>query len=403
MNARTVWMLALMAILALPDPAAAIPAFGRKYRVSCSLCHNPAPRLNAFGENFAANGFQFAVGEAARDTIATGDPLLTLLQRIDIAFRLDAYVTATEPMGSDEGRVDLQTPYGVKMLMGGPIADKVSYYMYFFLAERGAVTGLEDAFVQFSDLGGSGVSLIAGQFQVSDPMFKRELRLPLEDYQLYRVRVGEARADLTYDRGLFATYDPWGGAGLSLMLVNGSGIRAAAADRNFDQDPFKSVALHLTQELGPLRVGGFGYYGRERADGVSDRILIFGPDATLALGPTTELNMQYLRREDTNPLMTAGGPDAEVDSFLGELILGPYGDQGRWWATALYNWIDADQPLLSLRLGEQNVGSGYLERYSTVAGGVHYLLRRNIRLVGEVGWDLERDVPRLSVGSTLAW
>lgn len=51
------------------------------------------------------------------------------------------------------------------------------------------MAGLEDAYVQFTDVGGSGVSVIAGQFQVSDPLFKRELRLEYEDYQPYRVRV----------------------------------------------------------------------------------------------------------------------------------------------------------------------------------------------------------------------
>ena len=39
---------------------------------------------------------------------------------------------------------------------------------------------------------GPNVSVLAGQFQVSDPLFKRELRLEYEDYQPYRVRVGES-------------------------------------------------------------------------------------------------------------------------------------------------------------------------------------------------------------------
>ena len=147
-----------------------------------------------------------AVGEAPRDTIDTGDSLLTLLRRIDLAFRLDAYVSASEPIGSDATRVDLQTPYNIKVLTGGPIADRISYYMYFFMSERGEVAGLEDAYIQFTDLGGSGVNLMVGQFQASDPLFKRELRLEFEDYQAYRVRVGEVRADLTYDRGLMATH-----------------------------------------------------------------------------------------------------------------------------------------------------------------------------------------------------
>ena len=101
--------------------------------------------------------------------------------------------------------------------------------------------------------------------------------------------------------------------------------------------------------------------------------------------------------------MVEGGPSTTVDSFVGEVVLGPFGPQGRWYATALYNWIDADQPLVSLRLGEQDVGDGYLERYQTATGGVQYLLRRNVRLLAESGWDIERDAPRFALGTTLAW
>ena len=35
----------------------AIPAFARKYGLSCKICHDPFPRLNAYGEDFAGNGF----------------------------------------------------------------------------------------------------------------------------------------------------------------------------------------------------------------------------------------------------------------------------------------------------------------------------------------------------------
>jgi hypothetical protein len=61
-------------------PPSLLPSFARKYNVSCNLCHNPAPRLTAFGEQFAANGFELAPGEQPRDTIDTGDPLLRLLR-----------------------------------------------------------------------------------------------------------------------------------------------------------------------------------------------------------------------------------------------------------------------------------------------------------------------------------
>lgn len=406
MTSRFILTLTLLGVGTLFDAASAhaIPAFARRYQVSCQMCHDPAPRLNAFGEAFAANGFEFTPAEPPRDTIEVGDPLLRLIRRLDLAVRFDGYLAYARPTGRDGRGLDLQTPYNIKVLSGGPIADRISYYMYFFLSERGEVAGLEDAYLQFTDVAGSGVSVIAGQFQVSDPLFKRELRLPVEDYQPYRVRVGNVRADLTYERGLLATYDPWAGGALAVMLVNGQGLREAGEDRMYDRDALKNVALHLSQELHPrLRLGVFGYWGREAAEGERDRIVVWGPDATLVPREKVEINLQFLRREDSNPLLTPAGTSSRVNSVLGEVVAGPWGDQGRWYATALYNWIEADRPLVSLRLGEQQTPTGYLDRYQTVSGGLHYLLERNIRVVGEAGWDLERQEPRVTVGATLAW
>jgi hypothetical protein len=40
----------------------AIPAFARKYQTSCATCHVGFPKLNAFGEAFRRNGYQFPAG-----------------------------------------------------------------------------------------------------------------------------------------------------------------------------------------------------------------------------------------------------------------------------------------------------------------------------------------------------
>ena len=42
-----------------PDPAAAIPAFARKYEQNCTACHNVWPMLNAAGRQFKENGYKF--------------------------------------------------------------------------------------------------------------------------------------------------------------------------------------------------------------------------------------------------------------------------------------------------------------------------------------------------------
>jgi hypothetical protein len=414
MRSLTIALVAIVLLSSTVERADAIPAFARKYRTTCATCHSPFPRLNAFGERFAANGFQME-GEQPRDTINTGDPLLRLQQTLPLAVRIDAYMAAYARARGGQVAADQQTPWVVKLLSGGQVADKISYYMYFLLSERGEVAGLEDAYVQFTDIGGSGVSVVAGQFQVSDPMFKRELRLEYEDYQAYRVRVGDIRADLTYDRGLMALWSPRDGTDLTFEVVNGQGLTEADSDRDYDRDDFKNVALRLSQDIGPIRLGAFGYYGREQAGGVKSYVRVFGPDGTIPLGTKGELNFQLLRRWDDDPFLGSCSPitpcpngatapfSTVSDAVMAEVLLWPKGQGGRWWVTGLWNYVDADEPVLSLRLGEQDEAPGFLSRYHTGGVGLNYVLRRNVRLIGEATRDFERDQSRFIAGFSLAF
>lgn len=45
------------------ETASAIPSFSRKYETSCLTCHTVYPKLNAFGEAFRMNGYQFPQDE----------------------------------------------------------------------------------------------------------------------------------------------------------------------------------------------------------------------------------------------------------------------------------------------------------------------------------------------------
>lgn len=67
------------------------------------------------------------------------------------------------------------------------------------------------------------------------------------------------------------------------------------------------------------------------------------------------------------------------------------------------NVIESDYDVISLRLGEQTSSPGFLRRYAAGGLGLHYLLRRNVRLMGEGGWDFERDQARLVTGFSLAF
>ena len=388
---RRPWLVLLVGSLALAlalgviaDRAAAIPAFARKHEVSCTACHAPVPRLKPFGEEFAARGFRMPdpSQEPPRAERETGDPLLTLFREVPVAVRLEGHAAWRE---TADAETDFEMPWVGKVLSGGPLGPKISYYVYFII-EKGDVEGLEDAYLQFSRLFGSGVDLIAGQFQVSDPMFKRELRLERADYEIYGLRVGEARANLTYDRGLMLLGTLPGEIDTVFEVVNGNGIPKG----EFDQDDDKNLALRLSREFGPVRVGLFGYWGRESDEvGVRDEITYFGPDLSIRASESWELNLQYLERNDDDPFFL--GPiatDVETRGGFAELLVFPAGPDGRWALAGLYNRIESDDPAAELE---------------DLALSLSYLLRRNVRLVGEVGRDLGLDESRASLGVVAAF
>jgi len=319
--------------------------------------------------------------------------------------RVDAFAQMeTRPRPGIPG-TDLLMPYVIKLLSGGQIARNVSYYMYFLLAERGEVGGLEDAFLQFSDVLAPQLDLVVGQFQASDPMFKRELRLTFEDYQPYRMRVGASGADLTYERGAMAAYSPWAGGDVVLELLNGEGLNGANDYRHYSTEGAKHVLGRISQDAGPVRLGLVGYYGADRGAGERNRIVMLGPDATVSLPIPggAELNLQYLRRQDGNPFLEAGGPEVKTDAAFAELTWMPAGPTGRVFVTGLANWLESDHQALSLRLGEQNDPVPFLRRYRTAAVNVSYLFRRNLRLAAESGYDLDTRRARATVGAVAAF
>lgn len=381
-----------------PDAEAEeIPAFARRYHVSCSLCHNPVPKLTEFGETFAGNGFRFASEEPPRDTIATGDPLLDLPADLPLAIRFDGYAQA---FTDGETATDFEAPYNLKLLSGGTLSKNISYYLYFFLFERGEIAGIEDAFIYVNDIAHQPVDAAVGQFQVSDPLFKRELRLEFDDYAVYRARLGDQPADLTYDRGAMVIAD-YGGFTVTGMAVNGNGKGPAQENRRFDDDPVKNFMGRVSREvLTGVRLGAMGYYGRQRLPDEpgsrANTLWMGGADGTFSVGPF-ELNGQYIHREDDAPTFTPGERRAVMDGGFGEAIVRPR--RSRWYGYALYNLVHANRPVLDVRLG----GPSNITRYQTASAGVGYLVRRNFRVGAEGMWDFEEDSGRWTLGIVTAF
>ncbi len=357
-----------------PLVSEAIPAFARKYRMSCMTCHAPSmPKLKPYGDEFAGNGFKLDDQEAPRYYTETGDTKLSLIRNFPIAVRMDGF--ASYNIDNSE-KSDLATPYLMKILSGGEISEHFSYYFYFYMSEQGEIAGVEDAYIMYNNLFNTDLDIYIGQFQISDPLFKRELRLELEDYKAYTSQIGISEINLKYDKGIMITYSLPTGTDIIAEVVNGNGI-GEARHHVFDKDKFKNYAGRISQSIGKfLRIGIFGLYGKEKMQGDlltgDNEAIILGPDITLSFSDKLEINGQYLYRTDSKILALPNSGDwlqnLKTRSVMGEVVYSPKGDESNWYLAGLLNYVDSDY-------NPADYSS------ATLHGG--YLLRRNLRLATE--------------------
>jgi len=367
--------------LLLPIDSNAIPAFARRYKVSCTTCHAPFPKLKPYGDEFAGNGFIMIENEKERDYITAGDNLLWLNKEFPVGVRFDAYALFDDKADVDK---DLQIPWGLKILSGGTLYKNIGYYFYFYLSERGEVAGIEDAYVHFDNVFGTPLDIMVGQFQTSDPLMKRELRLTFEDYVFYKTNIGDSRTNLAYDRGLMFVYGiEKTGTDLIGLVVNGNGKAEAGSDKKFDDDKYKNFGLRISQGIGDLMsVGGYYYQGKEKQSSFVNDISYYGPDFNIAVGPV-EVTAQYMMRKDTNPLFFSNAIEIESEGVIAEVIFAPQLDRSRFYFTGLYNRIDSDL-------------NAYDYETATLSGT--YLIARNLRLIAEFTRDLRQDRNRFTLG-----
>jgi len=347
-----------------------IPAFARKYQISCQVCHSPAmPRLKDFGEEFAANGFRMTKYESPRYFMQTGDDRLSLFRELPLAFRLDGHVQFNF---MENNSPKIASPYILKILSGGELSDKLSYYFYFLMSEGGEIVGVEDAFLMYRDLFRTGINFYIGQFQASDPLFKGELRYTLEGYKIYDSKPGNSAASLKYERGIILEKPFSTRTTVIVEVLNGCGLDAPL----FDNDKFKSYMFRLSQGIGKkITIGGFAYIGKE---GLMDtlntfynKVRMYGPDLKINFNDKFVLNAQYVYRTDSHVFDTEGGMNYENVTTQGgftELIFSPKGDMSKWYLTGLFNWVDSDVDALD---------------YTAATFHAGYILRRNFRIVGE--------------------
>jgi len=239
---------------------------------------------------------------------------------------------------------------------------------------------------------GSGINITAGQFSVSDPLFKAELRTTIEPYKIYGVAPGANSANLKYDRGVVIDKEFSTGTTLVAQVVTGNGIATGSEGYFFDRDKYKNYMLRISQSAGKnLSLGFFAFTGKEQNLRVNE-ILIYGPDLAINFGDKLMINLQYLWRNDSDVLVDPAleiFEEVKMKGGFAEIVFAPKGDMSKWYLTGLLNLVDSE-------INDLDYGS------ATVHFG--YLLRRNVRLITEYTYSfMEEKSGRLSAGFVSAW
>jgi len=384
------------AVLAWSNPVGAMPAFARQYDVSCAMCHSAFPRLNDFGEYFAGNNMRLPQWRSTMKDL--GDERLALPKTLPLAIRAQAFVQGrdsevvdfeTGPTDADSS-FDIQAPYLIKLLSSAPLSENISYYFYGIFAEKGenGEVIIEDAWFSYADIAGSGVNGMLGQFQVSDLMFPREVRLTFQDYYAYRA------AGITYDRGIILDRGV-GPLDLAVGLTNGNGISENVTinspgyrrpDHMFDNDSSKNVFGRVGGSVGPVTVGVFGlageqksaagFAGADRGSRDTDKT-IYGLDFSGSVGTRTHWFAQLLWNEWDGFL--DADPTVDYDWFGGFAGV-DYIMNDRWAFSLLYNYTDASD-----FDGTATVYEGI--DINSLSLGASYYFMRNVKAVLELNVD----------------
>jgi hypothetical protein len=245
-------------------PAAAIPAFARKYETSCQTCHTIFPKLNPFGEAFRLNGYrlpaetedqikqkQVSLGADAYKKIwpemvwpgeiAGSVPLALNVKMASL------YSSSLDDTGHAIIHNDFQFPQEVNIFGAGTLGEHFSYFAELTYAERPD--------------GGSDTEIEHAQFHINSPFGPEHA---------FNFKIGKFAPDLEdgfqemwlmTDNGVdtMFTYNPVGFAGGNSLAEDGGGISLPAGVKGIEM---YGVVAHrffytagITNGIGPSADG----------------------------------------------------------------------------------------------------------------------------------------------------
>lgn len=335
MMVRCLRTAAVLSILVASTRAEAIPAFARKYGVSCSTCHSAWPILNQVGQNFRDNGYQFGLGKD--DPVTLSNAYVPLAIRATGAYQ---YQKVTNQL-TDAGNTDVKTggvpTPGADLLTAGVVAKNLSYLVVAAGFTSDEPAAIESAWARVSNIAGSSwLNVRVGKFELDLPASSHRGVSLLADYAAY----GATNAGIAFNLGENQT-----GVEIDGHNAN-SATRYSLSIVSPNEDPGSSgawssptvyghvqQAFDLSNTVLPwARVGLFGAQGRlptafeesggEPIPGTGTKLKPFkraGADLTAIFGyPSTPfvVNATYVYGKDDAAL----GGDPDNSSFQGGFV-----------------------------------------------------------------------------------
>jgi len=269
----------LALLLGWSSPAAAIPAFARKYGTSCLTCHTVYPKLTPFGEAFRRDGFRFPGADSdfvKQDPVPLGQeaykdvfPAMawpgTVAASAPVALGFNGQAVIHPSKTSGAAVADNGARFSLDNLIteahlwaGGSFDDKTTFFGEVTFSADGVE--IEHARVQFNDIVGPkhAVNLSVGKQFAS-----------LSSFGPHSSYVADALIPPLFVSGLYGSTDPsWNVTGKFNSIELTSIIRGRfnmavgiAAGANPGVALSNNVYAHAGYKLGGMRLDGEGAAG----------------------------------------------------------------------------------------------------------------------------------------------
>jgi hypothetical protein len=169
----------LLAIVLLScRPVAAIPAFGRKYGMPCSSCHEAWPKLSPFGQQFKDNGYQ--MGNDRDAPVYQSPAYWPISMRTTPNWHLE--YNRNLPVDGPDGSTTVANVRtqgfdlsGVDFLTAGTLAKNISFLLVPSMENTGGF-GLESANVRFSNiLNSTWFNIKVGKFELDNLLSEKRI------------------------------------------------------------------------------------------------------------------------------------------------------------------------------------------------------------------------------------